>query len=241
MKILVGSHNYNLNSPTSDKDYKVVFLPTFDDLYSKKEYSHPQIITDIADYDFHDVRKLENVWWKANINFLEMLYSEETHFHPGIDYRTHMNMLRLFEMRDEIVTMNLPYLFDACIGMHINKVKLMHKGTAGTMHLVEQFGYDTKQAQHAWRVLNFLIRYADNDFKDFKKAIWYENHETDRILINNIKEGFHEDIDYMKEVLDIYKKYVEENYAEIYKSRESNLETQAKLQNIIKEIVKENI
>ena len=32
-KSLVGSHNYNLNIETSDKDYKVFVFPTFDDLY----------------------------------------------------------------------------------------------------------------------------------------------------------------------------------------------------------------
>jgi hypothetical protein len=240
MKILVGSHNYNLNHPTSDKDYKVVFLPTFDDLYLKREYSHPQIITNIADYDFHDVRKLENVWWKANINFLEMLYTEEICVNPDIDYATRLLIQDIFTMRDEIVTMNLPYLFDACIGMHMNKVKLMHKGTAGTMHLVEQHGYDTKQAAHSWRVLNFLIRFAENEFMDFKDAIWYKDGEIDKTLIKGIQFGLH-DIEDIKEILGIYKDFVEKNYKETYKSKEPNLETQAKLHNIIKEIVKENI
>ena len=33
IKALVGSHNYNLNTETSDKDYKVFVLPTFNELY----------------------------------------------------------------------------------------------------------------------------------------------------------------------------------------------------------------
>ena len=38
-KALVGSHNYNLNDETSDKDYKYFVLPTFDDLYTGKMFS----------------------------------------------------------------------------------------------------------------------------------------------------------------------------------------------------------
>ena len=39
LKALVGSHNYNLNTPESDKDYKLFVLPTYDDLYERKDYS----------------------------------------------------------------------------------------------------------------------------------------------------------------------------------------------------------
>ena len=39
LKALVGSHNYNLNTPESDKDYKLFVLPTFDDLYSREDYT----------------------------------------------------------------------------------------------------------------------------------------------------------------------------------------------------------
>lgn len=34
LKALVGSHNYNLNTESSDKDYKYFVLPTLDDLYN---------------------------------------------------------------------------------------------------------------------------------------------------------------------------------------------------------------
>ena len=49
-KSLVGSHNYNLNIETSDKDYKVFVFPTFDDLYFNKSYSK-SCIGETEDYD----------------------------------------------------------------------------------------------------------------------------------------------------------------------------------------------
>ena len=39
-RVLTGSHNYNMNTPESDKDYKIFVLPTFDDLYHGKEFSN---------------------------------------------------------------------------------------------------------------------------------------------------------------------------------------------------------
>ena len=38
-KFLIGSYNYNLNIETSDKDYKIIEIPDFNDLFiSKKLY-----------------------------------------------------------------------------------------------------------------------------------------------------------------------------------------------------------
>lgn len=73
-RALVGSHNYNLNTETSDYDYKVFVAPTFDDLYFNKQYSK-SIIGEEQDLDIHDVRKVSNLWWKANVNFLEVTNS----------------------------------------------------------------------------------------------------------------------------------------------------------------------
>lgn len=72
MSALVGSHNYNLNTEHSDLDYKYFVFPTFDDLYYKKEIAKSKT-SDYLDYEVHDIRKLSQLWWKANINFIEVL------------------------------------------------------------------------------------------------------------------------------------------------------------------------
>ena len=70
---------------------------------------------------------------------------------------------------------------------HHNKMKLIDKGTAGTQYLVDKFGYDTKQALHAIRVLDFLVRFHARDFADFKGAITYDGYCRDDML--KIKTG----------------------------------------------------
>lgn len=93
----------------------------------------------------------------------------------------------ILRSRDELVIMNLPHLFNACGGMHLNKMKLLTKGTEGTQYLVDAFGYDTKQALHAYRILNFIERFEQTDFKDFKWSMTYLH--NDREFMLDIKNG----------------------------------------------------
>ena len=184
-KALVGSHNYNLNDENSDKDYKVFVLPTFEDLYNREMYAN-QIIGEEEDLDIHDIRKLPNLFYKSNINFIEVLYSNEIIIGEEMNRTQEILIKKIFEKRDEIVRMNLPHLFNA--GMHLNKIKLLRKGTEGTQHLVDKFGYDTKQAQHAYRVLNFIERFSETELSDFKQAITYFG--EDKKFMLDIKGAF---------------------------------------------------
>lgn len=171
-RAIVGSHNYNLNDESSDKDYKVFVSPTFDDLYFGDMY-HNSVITETVDYDYHDIRKLPELFWKANVNFLEVLFSEQIEISDDNKADTKAILRAIFTWaRNDLAKMNLPYLYKSCIGMHITKKKQIDKGTSGTQYLVEQFGYDTKQAMHSVRILDFLKRFADSEFNDFKSAIY---------------------------------------------------------------------
>ena len=82
-KALVGSHNYNLNDEQSDKDYKYFVMPTFDDMYAGKMFSTSKV-GQVEDYDVHDIRKCIHLWWQANINFIEVLYTSELHLFDDI-------------------------------------------------------------------------------------------------------------------------------------------------------------
>ncbi len=57
LEALSGSHNYNLNTPTSDRDYKVFVAPTFSDLY-RGSTIHREWIGIERDVLVHDVRKI---------------------------------------------------------------------------------------------------------------------------------------------------------------------------------------
>lgn len=239
-RALVGSHNYNLNTPESDKDYKVFMIPTFDDLYTGNQFSKAYIGKE-SDYDCHDIRKVSSLWWKANVNFLEVLFSSDIEIsYPLLDGRSYALLSKIFSMKSDIAKMNLPYLYDACVGMHLNKKKLINKGTEGTQHLVDKFGMDTKQCMHSIRILDFLKRFADNDFTDFKKAIWYGNNDGNREYLLDIKNGIFTKEEYYEiaeETLDT----IEIFYHDKYKSQPVDNETNEKLLGIVKEIVRINL
>lgn len=178
LKALVGSHNYNLNTPESDKDHKYFVWPTFDDLYENKMF-HKEVVTDIEDYTIHDVRMLPTLFWKANLNFLEILYSQELEGDEAlIDY--------LMEHRKELSTMNMHGLYAAAMGMSHEKEKLMTKDSPARHEAIEKYGYDPKSACHALRVVSFLIRYHETH--DMAKAFWYSD-EQERERMLNIKKG----------------------------------------------------
>lgn len=185
---LVGSHNYNLNQseftlptgvvfPASDKDYKAFVLPTFKELYEGETYTN-STITQTEDVEIHDIRKFIELLFKSNLSYLEVLFSKDIAFDTK-------EMKEIFSLRNEIFNMNLPKLYNSSNGTFFQKMSALHKGTESTQILVDAFGYDTKQAQHAFRNLDFAIRYEATGFKDVEKALRY----GDGALVSNIKQG----------------------------------------------------
>ena len=189
LKALVGSHNYNFNTSQSDMDYKYFVWPTFDDLYSGKEY-HKEVVTDTEDYTVHDIRKLPSLLWKANLNFIEILYSK--------DLTGNTTLLSYVERhKEELATMNMPRLYAAAMGMSYEKEKLMTKDSPARHTAILKYGFDPKSAHHAIRVINFLIRYKQT--RSIADAFWYE--DGSKSYLAQVKKGVFA-LDEIKEKLD---------------------------------------
>jgi predicted nucleotidyltransferase len=242
-KALVGSHNYNLNDETSDRDYKFFVMPSFDDLYDSKYFSLPSQVSEELDFDVHDFRKLPQLFYKGNINFLEVLFSTEVVFIQQSNHYidTSIGIVKgildeLFSMRDKIAQMNLPYLYHACKGMHYNKMSFLYKGTKGTMPLVKQFGYDTKQALHAYRVLDFIIRLYDCQY-NFRQAMYYEG--IDREFMLAIKRGAFTDKEFQLIVGEKMEKFL--TLQEVYDNIATDEETHFDIKRLVKEAVKSHL
>lgn len=238
-KALVGSHNYNLNTPESDKDYKLFVLPTFDDLYSKKDYTS-SIVSDIEDVVTYDIRKLSSLFYKANVNYLEVLYSKELELLLPKNHPNYEDVKTIIAHREQLCKMNMPYLFHACKGMFFNKKKMMMN--KGKDH-VESLGYAPKHAMGAYRIMDFLTRYKyfieiQGDHP-FQLAInYFEGREKDELL--NIRNGVYS-LDQIEAILDTKFKQTIESCEEFYLSKEPNDTLLEWLTNKLKKIVKDNI
>jgi hypothetical protein len=232
LKALVGSHNYNLANEESDKDYKVFITPTFEELYNGTQFSK-QIITPTEDNDIHDIRKLSNLFFKANVNFLEVLASNEIIIPDG-----NPEINKIYEMRKDIFKMNLPHLYNACKGMYYNKMKLVHKGTEGTQHLVDAYGYDTKQALHAYRSLKVIVDFEATNFEDFAGAIRYSGEDLQFML--EVRHGFYK-FEVFENFIDHYMDSQFTQLAKKYNEQPVNLELKAEIDNLIMSLVKRNL
>lgn len=76
-RILVGSQNYGLDIPESDKDYKVLLCPEFEDLYNYRKVEAKDLPKDL-DKDHYSVMSVitfDKLLRNGNPNCLEMLYS----------------------------------------------------------------------------------------------------------------------------------------------------------------------
>lgn len=160
---MVGSWAANLNTSASDEDWKHFVAPTFDDLYTGKMYSNADV-SKTLDYDVHDIRQLSNLLWKANLNFVSVLFGYRVSCVPELEW--------IFDNADSFAVMNLPYFYNATMGMHFEKMSTLTKGTSNTQVFIEKYGYDTKQACHAMRCLYVLERFQK--CKNMRYALFFE-------------------------------------------------------------------
>lgn len=232
---LVGSHNYGLNDENSDKDYKLFLIPDFSDLYTGNRF-HEQTIGEDEDYDVHDIRKLSDLLYKSNVNYMETLVSKEMLANPCV-----LNeMSEIVCLRDDIFKMNLPHFYDACIGMSLQKeieVKC-DRYTSGTKHLFEKYGYDSKQALHSYRNLKILVDFAENDFKDFDKVIHYYGDDLE--LLKSIRHGEFTKDEFI-EMNNKFKKETVTKYKKLYKSFKPNDELKLHIESIVKKMIHKNL
>lgn len=75
-RMLYGSQNYNLDTPESDKDYKVIEFPDAEDLFYVKTLNR-QLSENESVWD---VRNFLKYLMKANPNALELLFSVEQEY-----------------------------------------------------------------------------------------------------------------------------------------------------------------
>lgn len=162
VKILIGSQNYGLDGPDSDKDYKVIYVPQFDDLYNCRLAEHSDLREEWHNehYSAMDVRKWCNLLIKGNINALEMLYSlnwEYNNFllyNKNFDYALHF-IRNLYE--NKYVAIVWDNFFTATKGLCLNSIK--------------RYGITEKTASRAKYFTNLLTYIINNNFV-INHSVW---------------------------------------------------------------------
>jgi uncharacterized protein len=224
---MVGSWAANLNTPASDEDWKHFVAPNFDDLYIGKMFASAKV-SETLDYDVHDIRQLANLLWKANLNFISVVFGYKVSCVPELQW--------IFDNADIFASMNLPYLYNATMGMHFEKMSTLCKGTGNTQVLVEKYGYDTKQGTHAMRCLMVLHRISEG--MSVRKALWFTG--ADRDLLISIKQGEFTEVAFRAMVAE-WHETCKPRVAEWFKSCHANEEAKSMLDEGIKSFIRANL
>ena len=228
---LVGSHNYNLNTEKSDRDYKFFVTPSFNDLYTGTRFS-TAVTSERVDYTCHDVRSLVDLLWKANVNFVEVLFSKELVYEPSMEW--------LFNKpdREKYAQMNLPYFLDACMGMHFQKMGNLFKGTETTKPLVERYGYDTKEACHALRMLYTLEKLSKTG--NMANALWFETGSLMHANLMNVKNGDYSLVSFQL-LVEVWMENERKNVEDFFRGKTPDGETKGRLDAELKELVRKSL
>lgn len=232
-KALFGSHNYNLNTEDSDKDWKYFVLPTFDDLYNNTKVSK-SVVTDEEDYEVKDVRLLVDLLRKANPAYLELLYSVDIQFYNNFDTIGEW----LLNNRDVIVKANPKGLFNATTGTILNKCKYLYKGNQSNQDVVAKLGYSPKDFHHMVRCSKLLTGYRFEE-NNMGKELYYEDNDEFRTTLLGFKNG---DLS-LEEVKRYHSLLIEilDEQKDYYYNQPSNLEIFDTLDNMIYDYVKQNL
>lgn len=236
----VGSTNYNTKDERSDKDKKLYVYPTFDELVEAKLVPSIAYKDEEGDVERHDIRKLPNMLYKANVNFLELLFAEEF-----VAYDPLFHELR--NKREEIGRMNLPYLYEACIGMFDRKYREL-KRDIGFLHdtdfkeedLVDIKLKIQKNSASAYRILDFIARYQLNDFKSFEDAMRYRDEEPARKYILSLRKDWRKP-DEVLSVLVAKKTTVVHECREVYRSHPANEDLNKWIKDTVRDAIKEQL
>ncbi|AXH71083.1 putative nucleotidyltransferase [Bacillus phage BSP38] len=230
-KSLVGSHNYNLATSDSDVDYMTFVYPNFDDLY-KGVFVKETSITDWEDIAVHDVRKIPEYLYKSSPTFLEILFSERTVLHDSL-------FQELKDVRNDIVTMNLPRLFESSRGMFIQQFKKAYdKHLKGGSH--KEIG---KSIASAFRLYLFLKSFAESEFSDFKNAIYFETGTKFQgslmwLKLGKATEGEH--LEYLRDLQECERE-INDKFKDKYRNNSVDEKTHRFVQDTVKSYVENHI
>lgn len=184
---LQGSQNYNLDiyekDYTSDIDTKCIVLPTLDSLIKGNQMTSTKYDFEGEQIDVKDIRVMMEMWKKQNQSYLEILFTEYKIINPK--YKSLLK--EIFDMKEDIVKMNLPQLARCISGMSKEKVAALEHEYPTTVEKIKKFGYDPKQLASIVR-LTHLIENIFNKNMNFKDAILYTDDDLRNYMLN-IKKG----------------------------------------------------
>lgn len=177
-----GSYNYNMDTPQSDIDSKLLVIPSLEQLVSGKSLNYLHCMSDNGEHvEVKDIRHYFATMLKQNINFVETLYAQVWIVNP-----VYMRLFHyLFEMRDVISGCN-PIAAIHCIqGTAYQKYKQMLQSSPARAADIENYGFDRKSLHHLVRCVFFGEYYMEGT--SYQECLQNNDVPNIRRMIMNLK------------------------------------------------------
>lgn len=177
-----GSYNYNMDTPQSDIDSKLLVIPSLEQLVSGKSLNYLHCMSDNDEHvEVKDIRHYFATMLKQNINFVETLYAQVWIVNP-----VYMRLFHyLFEMRDVISGCN-PIATIHCIqGTAHQKYKQMLQSSPARAAEIENYGFDRKSLHHLVRCVFFGEYYMEG--ASYQECLQNNDVPNIRRMIMNLK------------------------------------------------------
>jgi len=159
-----GSRTYGTATKDSDSDYMIVVIPPFDRLVGLKQFDGLDFIVDGVDVVVYSIGKYFKLLLKNNPNVMETLWLSADDYCP-VD--TNRDFMILQVKRAMFSSLKAYHTFS---GYAYGQLKRMDPKTqdpssrklgAKRKALIEQFGYDTKNAAHLIRLFRMGIEFVE--------------------------------------------------------------------------------
>ena len=181
-----GSWNYDLATPQSDVDSKLLVIPSFKNLIDGKTISYTHNI-DNEIVDVKDFRKYFKVAMKQNINFMETFFAVEYIVNPK--YQKYWDIL--IELRDCMAYSDPFATLNCAIGMMTQK---MNQALSYSDTVLDD--YDRKSVTHFYRLHDFVVDYGRSIV--FNNNFCYEDCLLGDSQSNRILRRIQEGLDFFK-------------------------------------------
>lgn len=181
-----GSQNYGLdiydNDYMSDIDTKAIVLPTFDDFVAGKEPVSTTIILPNNEHcDVKDIRIMFDILKKANVNFLEILFTEFC----WINEKYYSIFSLVQNNAERLAFANIKALLNGIAGMTMQKYVALKHPYPTIKDKIDKYGYDPKQLSHIYRLNEFIKSIINGE--SFKKALTCKNKEENIAIKKGIQ------------------------------------------------------
>ena len=250
---LQGSQNYNMDDADSDVDTKCLVVPSLDEIVlAAQPVSTTHCIVDgklvyteeekmgAEHCDAKDIRLYWKTLLKANINFVEILFTDFAIINPM--YQDLWD--KVLSMREAIARVNPLAAIKAMMGMVSEKYFALTHRYPSRVEWLDKFGYDPKQLHHLIRIYYFMYAYFHGKLFSYDDLVKGEHLlPADQENIKDIKMLLYVDLETAQKQADLFLELAKKTYEEaklIFDGKDDDFIKDAML-GIMSEIVKLSI